>query len=371
MKMNREEKIVAINKPEVHSLNKAFSEFMALSENEFNLRSQKDPKLYKGLSPSKLEEVTCLLLKDVAPQTPFRPDDIKLISGHSFPDIMATDFCGVEVKSTKDDKWTSIGSSIVESTRNATVENIYMLFGKLGGNPPEFKLRPYQDCLSDIAVTHSPRYLINMELSKKDNIFSKMKKSYDSFRLLEEKEKISEVRNYYLQKAKAEGKNEMPWWMGETANVNLSFYNDLSSAKRNELMVRCYIIFYSMYDNDPQSRYKRIALWLCNHYSLLCPNMRDFFSAGGTCDILYKKEIRNYPHIVGEVLEKVPVIKKLLDNPDVELIKDIEDFWDFKYDKANLFKSWLLMIEQHFSNNKNLSKVPIRELIKERLLTRR
>ncbi len=369
--INREESIVAIHKREINTVSKAFAEFMALSENEFNLRSHKDPKLYKGLSPSGLEVVTRDLLRDVAPMTPFRPEDITLVSGHSFPDIMATDYCGVEVKSTKDDKWTSIGSSIVESTRNTTVENIYMLFGKLGGNPPEFKLRPYQDCLSEIAVTHSPRYVINMELSEKENIFTKMKKPYNSFRLLGEKEKISEVRKYYTQKAKSEGKNEMPWWMGETASVNLAFYNDLSTFEKEKMMIRCYIIFYSMYDSDPQSRYKRIALWLCNHYSLLCPNMRDFFSAGGVCNILYKGKYRQYPHIVGEVVEKVPIIKKLLDNPDVELIKDIDDFWDFKYDRNNLFDSWLLMLEQHFSRNRTLSEVPIRELIMTKLISKK
>ena len=365
--MNREEKIVSIKKRDINFVNKAFAEFMELSENEFNSRSQNNPKLYKALSPTDLEEVTRDLLKDVAPRTPFRPEDITLVSGYTFPDIMATDYCGVEVKSTKDDKWTSLGSSIVESTRNTTVGNIYMLFGKLGGNPPEFRLRPYQECLSEIKVTHSPRYLIDMELSEKDNIFVKMRKPYESFRLLEEKEKISEVRKYYLQKAKDEGKNEMPWWLEETSDINLGFYNDLSPADKNEMMTRCYIIFYSMYDSDPQGRYKRIALWLCNHYSLLCPNMRDFFTAGGVCSLFYKGKTRQYPHIVGEVIEKVPIIKKLLNNPDLELIKDINDFWDFKFDRNNLFESWLVMLEQHFSKNKNLSDVPIRDLINNRL----
>ena len=46
-----------------------------------------------------------------------------------------------------------------------------MLFGKLGGKTAEFKCRPYEDCLSDIAVTHSPRYLINMELTKEQDYF--------------------------------------------------------------------------------------------------------------------------------------------------------------------------------------------------------
>lgn len=365
--MSNYENVVAINRRDINSVNSAFKEFMALSEKEFNIRSKSNPKLYKGISPTKLEEVTRDLLKDVAPRTPFKPEDIILVSGHSFPDIMATGYCGVEVKSTKDDKWTSVGSSIVESTRNSTVENIYMLFGKLGGNPPEFKLRPYQECLCGIAVTHSPRYLINMELSEHDNIFYKMNKTYDSFRLLDEKEKISEVRKYYTQKAKSEKKNEMPWWMGETASINLAFYNDLSPIEKDKMLTRCYIIFHSMYDSDQQTKYKGIALWLCNHYSLLCPNMRDFFTAGGVCLLKHKGVIREYPHIVGEVIERVQIIKRLLDNPDVELIKDIEYFWDFIYDRNNLFESWLLMVENSFRLNRKLNNIPIRDLIKERL----
>lgn len=365
--MTSYENIVTIHKRDIHSANKAFSEFMKLSEAEFNSRSRKTPNLYKGISPAQLEEVTRDLLKDVAPQTPFRPEDITLVSGHSFPDITATDFYGIEVKSTKEDKWTSIGSSIVESTRNSTVENIYMLFGKLGGRPPEFRLRPYQDCLSDIAVTHSPRYLINMDMPSKDNIFVKMNKPYENFRQLEEQDKISEVRKYYIQKAKAEGKKEMPWWMGETANINLSFYNDLPITAKNEMMVRCYIIFYSMYDSDPQARYKSIALWLCNHYSLLCPNMRDFFTAGGICSVKINGKVTQCPHIVGELLDKIPYIKKLLDNPDEDLIKDIRYFWDFQYNPSNLFESWIKMVESHFLKNKKLNKIPIRRLIYEAL----
>ncbi|MBQ9231251.1 MAG: hypothetical protein IJ190_08750 [Prevotella sp.] len=365
--MKDNEHIITIRRRDKNLANKAFDDFMRLSEREFNNRSINNPNLYKGISPSQLEEVSRDLLKDIAPQTPFRPDDIVLISGHSFPDIMATDYYGVKVKSTKDDKWYSLGSSIVESTRNATVENIYMLFGKLGGNPPEFRCKPYFQCLSEISVTHSPRYHIDMELSDRENIFSKMNTPYDTFRLLEEKDKISRVRNYYITKAKEEGKNEFPWWLEEATSINLAFYNDLSIQKRNELMIRCYIIFYSMYDSDPQLRYKTIALWLCNHYSLLCPNMRDFFSAGGTCSINVDGKLHTFPHIVGEVLDKTTDIKNLLDNPDSDIIKDIECFWDFTYDRNDLFRSWLLMLEKHFSNNKTLKDVPIRKLIEERI----
>ena len=365
--MEHKEHIITIRKRDRNLANKAFDDFMVLTESEFNRRSVNDPKLYKGISPSQLEEVSTKLLREIAPQTAFKPEDIVLVSGHAFPDIMATDFYGVEVKSTKENKWYSTGSSIVESTRNATVENIYMLFGKLGGNPPEFRCRPYYQCLSEIGITHSPRYQINMDIAENDNIFSKMQIPYESFIQLSEREKISKVQDFYYNKALLEGRNEMPWWLGRTASINLAFYNDLEPQRRSELMTRCYILFYNMYNSDSQSRYKTIAWWLCNHYSLLCPNMRDFFSAGGTCTVSIDGKDHVYPHILGEVINKVAEIKNLLDNPDEDLVDDITRFWHFNYDKANLFNSWLTKLEEQFAKNESYKDVPIRKLIEDKL----
>lgn len=92
----------------------------------------------------------------------------ELVSGHVFPDIILHE-CnyGVEIKSTQKDAWTSTGSSIVESSRSEKANRIYLLFGKLGGEP-EFRCKPYQQCLSNIAVTHAPRYLIDMNLRTND-----------------------------------------------------------------------------------------------------------------------------------------------------------------------------------------------------------
>lgn len=60
--------------------------------------------------------------------TPFE-NTISLVSGASFPDIIANRFYGVEVKSTIKNHWKSIGSSILESTRDPHVERIYLTFG--------------------------------------------------------------------------------------------------------------------------------------------------------------------------------------------------------------------------------------------------
>lgn len=362
--MNREENIFTIRNRDINEANKAFADFMRKTEECFNEKSKKNPNLYRNCSPSELEKVTEQVLLEVCPSTPFRRTDIRLVAGHSFPDIMTTDIYGVEVKSTNKDKWTSVGSSIVESTRSDLVERIYMLFGSLGSNPPAFRCKPYQECLSNIAVTHSPRYLIDMDMSKSESIFSKMNVDYDHFRKLEEKEKISKVRQYYIQKAKQERKVEMPWWMGDSTNVNLSFYNDITTDMKEELGVRSYILFPTLFAKNSSEAYKGVALWLCNRYSLLCYNMRDTFSAGGQMKTLNGKILKiPYPRIVQKLLERQDDIKSLLLHPDTDLLMDIRDYWDITRIPVNLYAHWLRMIESVFKSNPDMRNVNIRLLI--------
>ncbi len=364
--MRTNEKIISINKRDINSVNEAFAEFMRLSENEFNDRSKKDPKLYKGLSPSKLEEVTRDLLKDVAPLTPFKPEDITLVAGHRFPDIMATDYCGVEVKSTKDDKWTSIGSSIVESTRNITVENIYMLFGKLGGSQPEFRLRPYQDCLSEIAVTHSPRYLINMELAKNETIFCKMGTTYDELR--KSPEAIDKVRRYYRNKAREENKLEMPWWITAdnietTQSFNITLWNTLPEIVRDDLQIKCMILFpEALNPARCQTKYNQTTLWLCSYNQVIVPNIRDFYSAGGQITHVNGIAIKPAPQVFARIVKYAGGIKKTLNDPTKELMMLIQDYNPQLLDNGNLYDNWLKICLQYAEKE----KIPLEEWIKEK-----
>ena len=169
-----EENIITVRNRNLQKADEAFADFMFMLESYLNEKAAAIPGTYCDCKSKELENVVVNVMKELCGRTPFRVEEIRLVSAQYFPDIIAEKYYGVEVKSTKENHWTSTGSSIVESTRDKNVENIYMLFGKLGGKTAEFKCRPYEDCLSDIAVTHSPRYLINMELTKEQTIFSKM-----------------------------------------------------------------------------------------------------------------------------------------------------------------------------------------------------
>ena len=342
-----ESKIIAIRREDISLANEAFAELMAKTESSMNQQSVLHPQYFKGMKADKLEVETCDFVRTACEGTPFNPENVILVSGHTFPDIVAEKYYGVEVKSTKANHWTSTGSSIVESTRSELVENIYMLFGKLGGNPPEFRCRPYQDVLYDIAVTHSPRYLINMELQDGETIFDKMNTTYDEFRTSENN--IAKVRDYYKERAKQAKRQEMPWWISseddeKPVNFTLRLWNSVNADERKVLISYCLILFPEIWmpGASVRTKYNQASLWLCSFAQVVFPNIRDAFTAGGKVALENGRRLSTrYPQVYKTIIEHLPCIKKILEKPSRETMELVEEFNPSLVNGKNPYQTWL------------------------------
>lgn len=339
-----DENIITIKQRSETDANDAFAFLMSKTESELNDRAKSDGNQFKGISASDLERLSCQVIREMCSGTPFRPEEVKLVSGAKFPDIVAEKYFGVEVKSTVKDHWISTGSSIVESTRDKFVENIYMLFGKLGG-APEFKCRPYQDVLSEIAVTHCPRYLINMNLHKGDSIFDKMGTTY--YDLRSSQDSIQQVRKYYRQKAIEDGKVEMPWWLSDggsedvTTAVNVCFWKDLTPMKRLKYQAQMFILFPEVLNSD----FDRASLWLCTTKSVLNSHMRDTFTAGGTVKKVNGNKLdKPLPQIYKQLVKCARIIKLCFNDTDF-INQQVAEFNPEILD-GNPYERWIVQITQ-------------------------
>lgn len=307
-----ENNIIAIRKENVTAADSAFADLMRKTEFCLNENAKRSVLEYKNLTAAQLESVSLAAIQQSCEGTPFRNDEIKLISGLKFPDIIAETYYGVEVKSTNKDHWTSTGSSIVETTRIKDVESIYMLFGKLGGTPAEFRCRPYQDVLSEIAVTHSPRCLIDMELKPGETIFDKMSVAYDALR--KSPDSISKVKSYYKDRAARNG-NQMPWWISgdesdsPSVGMNIRLWKDLSSYEKADMVAQMLVLFPEVVSG----KYGRAALWLAGVKGVVCSNIRDPFSAGGKVYRIDGKELSTpMPKIIKTLFKHYKLIHSLL-----------------------------------------------------------
>lgn len=247
-------------------------------------------------------------------------DSIELVSGASFPDIVAAKFYGIEVKSTQSNNWKSIGSSILESTRIADVERIFLTFGKLG-KPVEFLSRPYEECMAGIAVTHYPRYQIDMQLQNGKTIFDKMGIPYDQLRSLPNP--VVPVAQYYKSRLKP---GESLWWTGgvDTAvPVTIRMWHSLSPAEKDNLEATIYVFFPETIMQRGTYKYDRASFWLATQNGIINSNVRDSFSAGGKRYMLTKdNKSVEMPAVFYKISEHLTEMKRVFEVTSDEALAD-------------------------------------------------
>lgn len=298
--------------------------------------SRKKEKEYLTLLGNKLEVVVADIMMEKAKGTSFE-DSIELISGQKFPDIIANKFYGVEVKTSKQNHWTTTGNSVLESTRVDGIERIFMLFGKMA-SPLEFKCRPYEECLSEVVVTHSPRYLINMDLAGGNTIFDKLGIPYDTLRM--ESNPIKKITDYYRKFLKA---GEEVWWLDqdETKSTGLiiQLWNNLPYQSRKDHMLKSMVLFPEIFSNRPD-KFNRVSVWLINSHGIVCPNIRDVFTAGGQGSITWKGRIyHNNPQILIKLLGLLTEIKSIIGELSRE---ELSAYWAM--DMNNPYQTWIDLV---------------------------
>ena len=315
-----------------------FQELMRQTDIALNADARRREDYYTKRSGKPLETDVYEAVREAAIGTEFE-GSIQLVSGASFPDIVAGKYYGVEVKATEKNHWTSTGSSILESTRNANVERIYLTFGKLG-KPVEFLSRPYEDCLSGIAVTHYPRYLIDMRLRQGETIFDKMGIPYDTLRQMDNP--VAPVSRYYKSKLKD---GESLWWAADEAESTVPptvrLWTALSKEEKERYIIQGYVLFPELFDLKNPKKYNRYALWLATQKGIVNTNVRDGFSAGGQVSMRTAGGIEvKVPAVFGRVKKYRDDIVELLEHMDGDILRDS---WNCQFGDDRLF-TWCVLV---------------------------
>lgn len=325
-----------------------FRYLMKRTDELLNREAIKNQDYYSNRNGTQLEFDVFDALQRCAENTSFE-NTLVLVSGASFPDIVANRYFGVEVKSTNKNHWKSIGSSILESTRDQSVERIFLTFGKLG-KPVSFLSRPYEECLSGISVTHYPRYQIDMELGVGETIFDKMGISYDDLRKMDNP--VAPVSQYYKSKLKP---GESLWWASE-GNIEdkssppiLRLWTSLNAEQKNHYTVNGYALFPEILSQNSTTKYQRYALWLATDCSIINTNIRDQFSAGGKIDIdTTIGRFNKMPAAFGRIVKNRDLIQDTILNASKETLLE---YWQVRSLSNNRIEQWCRLIAVHASSN--------------------
>ena len=196
---------------------------------------------------------------------------------HAFPDIAANGF-GVEVKYTSQDTWLAVGNSIFEGMRDPTVEVIYIVYGKTGGTP-EARWARYEDCISHVRVSHSPRFVVDLS-EDASRLFDNLSVPYGDFARLSDEDKMRHIRDYSRGRL---GEGERLWWLevAHTLPVGVRFYTHLNQEEKHAYRAEAAILFPRVCASQyTRGKYDDASLYLLMHHGVFCPQARDLWTAG-------------------------------------------------------------------------------------------
>lgn len=325
---------------------------------ELNVRAKSSSKKVATLLGRSLEPYVKDVMTDLAIGTAFE-NSIELIGGQKFPDIVAKKYYGIEVKTTTQNHWKTTGNSVLESTRVDNVERIFMLFAKLA-TPIEFRCRPYEEVLSEVVVTHSPRYLIDMNLEEGNTIFDKIKMPYNALRKKENP--IRPIVDYYKSKLKP---GEELWWMdaennSKPSSIVIKIWTNLLLKEKQELKNRAMAYFPELFGNS-SDKFGRLAIWLVTREAVVCPNVRDLFTAGGKSDyVIGKKIYRKVPRIFLNLFDNVPsIIETIAQTSAFEL----SEYWEIKTTDKNKFFDWIELVAEHSKKIQDAKHLNIKQIL--------
>ena len=271
----------------LHTFNHLLDEVVALLIQRYNANEFLDSEV----DGSKFEKVVFDTIKILLSNTKesFENWIPTLVSGKKFPDIVLqvneSEKFGVEVKTSKGDDWKTLGGSIMESTRVDGVTHINVLFAKL--NPFMVRHKPFELSVSDVAVTHSPRYLIDLDVSPDKTIFKRINSDYDS--IWQSEKPFEHFRQYFKDKAARE-KTGLWWIEGDALTstddlpkIQIQFFSQLSKEKKEYLISKSMALFPDIFSDVAD--YNEISIWLVN-MGILNNSLRDTYSAGSNEEVL-------------------------------------------------------------------------------------
>lgn len=341
---------------------KEFDFLLGSTLTELNSHAKNSSKKVATLLGRNLEPFVKDVMTEIAVGTPFE-NSIELIGGQKFPDIVAKKYYGIEVKTTTQNHWKTTGNSVLESTRVNDVERIFMLFAKLA-SPIEFRCRPYEEVLSEVVVTHSPRYLIDMNLEQGRTIFDKIKMPYDTLRKKENP--IKPIVSYYKSKLKA---GEELWWMdsensNSASNIVIRIWNNLPQSEKQDIKNRAMIYFPELFGNRCD-KFNRVAVWLATRQSIVCPNIRDLFTAGGKIDIIIgTKTYERVPRIFLNLFNNLP---KILENIMQISAVELSEYWEMKTTEKSKVSDWVELVSESAKSIRDAQHLNIKEILTEQI----
>lgn len=191
-----------------------------------------------------------------------------------------------------------------------------------------------------------------------------MKISYDTLRT--KPNPIKPVVEYYKSKLK---QGEDIWWLDHGDNTQASsliikIWNNFNTNEKKELKEKAMAFFPELFSNS-SDKFGRLAIWLVTRESVVCPNVRDLFTAGGKTDItIGRKTYKSVPRIFATLIHHLPsIVGIIIQTPAIEL----SEHWQIKTSEKMKLTNWIELVTKEAMKIPDARHLDTKEIIERAL----
>lgn len=177
---------------------------------------------------------------------------------------------------------------------------------------------------------------------------------------------IKPIVNYYKSKLKA---GEELWWMdtenGNTAsNIVIRIWNNLPQSEKQVIKNRAMIYFPELFGNR-SDKFNRVAVWLATRQTIVCPNIRDLFTAGGKVDIIIgTKTYERVPRIFLNLFNSLPqILENIMQISAVEL----SEYWETKTTEKSKISDWIKLVSESSKSIRDVQHLNINDILYKKM----
>ena len=239
------------------------------------------------------EEFCVSLLKKAASSLGIDPEIVIHHGGHTFPDVsIAGTKIGIELKGSRSGH-TFLGNSVIASTMLPDLEKIYVFYWI--DDQKIFGYRDYFECVSGAQVTHSPRFVLDIEADSTECIFGNTPDKVGTISdVCFGKSGINHKKIIDWMRDLAIANGRIGWWINDSSDedveasgsLSIRRYTEIPSDQRGSLMKTAFLCFPGVLKRGSRM-YDGVLMWCLSTRNVLL--YRDAFSAGGRKPVFLTK----------------------------------------------------------------------------------
>ena len=137
-------------------------------------------------------------------------------------------------------------------------------------------------------------------------------------------------------------------------------WSSLSQKEKRAYRIKGFVFFPELLSKR-SDKFNRMAVWLATREGIVCPSLRDVFSAGGKVCIV--KDGEKYPgvsKVIGRLYRELSTIKELVQHVDCD---ELQEYWMCPVDNESKWETWCRLAIKHLETI-NTTRIPLEKLIR-------